>query len=132
MAGTTKSNNSTTKKSTNRKSTSKKSTYKKSNKKFGKNHKIRNIVFKAVVVIFALIGVIATIYLAYTGIRSLVEKEGKFGLWCSSDDIDGFVNAVLKLSGDKALREEMGNKGYTYLKDNFNVQRSVDLIEKSL
>ncbi|MCR4738983.1 MAG: glycosyltransferase family 4 protein [Lachnospiraceae bacterium] len=67
-----------------------------------------------------------------TDIRSLVEKEGKFGLWCSSDDIDGFVNAVLKLSGDRALREEMGNKGYTYLKDNFNVQRSVDLIEKSL
>ena len=75
MAGTTKSNNSTTKKSTNRKSTSKKSTYKKSNKKFGKNHKIRNIIFKAVVVIFALIGVIATIYLVYTGIRSLVEKK---------------------------------------------------------
>lgn len=75
MAGTTKSNNSTARKSTIRKSTSKKSNYKKSNKKFGKNQKIRNIILKAVVVFFALIGAITTIYLVYTGIRSLFVKK---------------------------------------------------------
>ncbi len=66
-----------------------------------------------------------------TDLRDLVEKEGCFGLWCSSDDKDGFVENVLKLSDDKALRKEMGNKGYTYLKDHFDVSRSVELLEEA-
>lgn len=75
---TSKSNSSkssTSKKSTGNKSTSRKSTSKKSSKKYGKNRKVLKIVFQSVVVFFAIIGVITTIYLIVSGISSLVSAK---------------------------------------------------------
>ncbi|MCR4655887.1 MAG: glycosyltransferase family 4 protein [Lachnospiraceae bacterium] len=64
-----------------------------------------------------------------TDIRKLVETDGRFGLWVSSDDKEGFAEAVLKLSSDGELRKEMGLRGYHYLKEHFNVDLSVRLLE---
>ncbi|MCR5789004.1 MAG: glycosyltransferase family 4 protein [Lachnospiraceae bacterium] len=66
-----------------------------------------------------------------TDIRELVEKEAKCGLWCSSDDEEGFVQSVLWLADHREQREEMGRRGRSYLKQYFSVERSVRLLEES-
>ena len=68
---------------------------------------------------------------AVTDIRELVEDKAVCGLWVRSDDIDGFVGAVCKLSADERLRTEMGRRGFQYLKEHFNVELSVKLLENS-
>ncbi len=67
-----------------------------------------------------------------TDIRKLVEEDGRFGLWVSSDDKDGFVKAVIKLASDEELRRRMGLRGFNYLKEHFNVNMSVRLLEESI
>ena len=67
-----------------------------------------------------------------TDIRELVEDKGRFGLWVSSADKEGFVDAVLRLSGDEEMRKAMGIRGFEYLKENFEVGLSVRLLEESM
>ena len=67
-----------------------------------------------------------------TDIRELVEDKGRFGLWVSSGDRDGFVDAVIRLSGDEKMRREMGQRGFEYLRDNFEVGLSVRLLEENM
>ena len=67
-----------------------------------------------------------------TDIRELVEDKGRFGLWVSSEDRDGFVDAVIRLSGDEKMRREMGQRGFEYLRDNFEVGLSVRLLEENM
>ena len=67
-----------------------------------------------------------------TDIRDLVERQALCGLWRASNDINGFVDAVFTLAGDRRLRLEMGERGRRYLKENFDVRRSVELIEQRI
>ncbi len=67
-----------------------------------------------------------------TDIRELVEDKGRFGLWVSSADKDGFIDAAIRLSEDEEARKAMGMRGFEYLKENFEVGLSVRLLEKSI
>ena len=67
-----------------------------------------------------------------TDIRQLVEEQACCGLWCSSEDTDGFVKAVLTLSEDEKLRRSMGERGRRYLEEHFTVERSVELLEQRI
>lgn len=63
-----------------------------------------------------------------TDFKDLI-KSSKCGYWCSSDDVDTFVNYVRKFTENEYLREDMGRNGRKYIENNFNVGISVDLIE---
>lgn len=54
-------------------------------------------------------------------------REGQYGLWSQHGDIGGFKNNLLILL-DKDKRKTMGNNGYEYLRDNFDVSRSYEKI----
>lgn len=64
-----------------------------------------------------------------TDLKDLVVSQAKCGLWCESNDIKNFVYNVKLLVEDIVLRNEYGKNGYNYLIDNFDVERSVSLLE---
>ncbi|HAG70548.1 MAG TPA: glycosyltransferase WbuB [Lachnospiraceae bacterium] len=67
-----------------------------------------------------------------TDIKELVVEKARCGLWVSSDDRDGFVKAVSTLAENAGLRREMGERGFEYLKENFDVELSVRLLERMI
>lgn len=53
-------------------------------------------------------------------------EEGKFGFWCRSDDSNEFSKCI-----DQIMQldlEQIGERAYDYLRDNYNVQRSYEII----
>ncbi len=64
-----------------------------------------------------------------TDIKDLIVTHAKCGLWCESTDINNFVYNVKLLVEDIALRNEYGKNGYNYLIENFDVKKSVELLE---
>ncbi len=66
-----------------------------------------------------------------TDMRELVTEQARCGLWVGSDDIEGFADAVLRLSSDESLRRDMGLRGFEYLKEHFNVKSSVKILEEN-
>lgn len=64
-----------------------------------------------------------------TDIGTIAEKN-EYGLWCKNGDLPAFNLNINKLSSDKILRKKMGEKGYNYLKVNYTVKRSFDIIMK--
>ncbi|MBO4389003.1 MAG: glycosyltransferase family 4 protein [Spirochaetales bacterium] len=54
-----------------------------------------------------------------------IAQENGFGIWCESNDVEGFKNAVIAIK-DKKAREEMGNKAFVYLKEHYSVRIVVD------
>ncbi len=55
-----------------------------------------------------------------------VIEEGGFGWWCESNDTSAFVGCV-----EKALQSDMtqmGQKGFVYLEEHYNVKNVVDVI----
>ena len=67
-----------------------------------------------------------------TDIRELVTQEAKCGLWCSSDDVDGFIDCVRRFLDDPAFCRTCGTNGRKYLEAHFDVQTSVAKIEESM
>lgn len=65
-----------------------------------------------------------------TDIKELLTDEADCGLWCASDDIDAFCEHVERLCQDAELRRRLGENGRRYLEEQFDVKRSVALIEK--
>lgn len=59
-----------------------------------------------------------------------VVTEGRFGLWCESNNTDAFHNCIEKIVN--ADLKDMGSKGQTYLKEHYLVQDSYKRILKSL
>ena len=60
-----------------------------------------------------------------TDIGRIAEENG-YGLWCESNSVEAFTNAVNKmLSSD---REEMGNNGFEFLKKNYLVENTYNAI----
>ena len=64
-----------------------------------------------------------------TDIHALVTYEARCGWWCPSDDPTAFIEAVEKICENQENLRELGNNGREYLKANFNVGRSVDILE---
>lgn len=64
-----------------------------------------------------------------TDIRELLTKEAECGLWCRSDDVEAFWKCIEEMMDEKK-RNTMGMNGRRYLEENFDVSRSVELIEK--
>ncbi|MBQ6533818.1 MAG: hypothetical protein IJI37_01490, partial [Opitutales bacterium] len=61
--------------------------------------------------------------------RDLVETQAKCGLWCDSARPADFFAGIERLSSDAALRAELGANGRRHLEKNFDVSRSVEIIE---
>ena len=59
-----------------------------------------------------------------------VITEGGFGAWCPSNDAEGFAKAVQEMCD--ADLELMGTKAIAYLKENYSVQISADIILNEL
>ncbi len=64
-----------------------------------------------------------------TDVRQLMTEEARCGLWCRSDDIEGFWKCIEELMDDEK-RRVLGMNGRRYLEENFDVSRSVSIIEK--
>lgn len=64
-----------------------------------------------------------------TDIKELVTEQAGCGLWCASDDVDGFVKAVSRMCDSVDRLKELGQNGRAYFVNNFNVNRSVEIIE---
>ena len=64
-----------------------------------------------------------------TDIRDLVMKQARCGLWCSSDDVDGFVDCVRSFTEHPEKCKEYGENGRRYFETHFDVQQSVICIE---
>lgn len=64
-----------------------------------------------------------------TDVRTLLTQEADCGLWCRSDDVEGFWKCV-EILMDEKKRKTLGMNGRKYLEENFDVSRSVGLIEK--
>lgn len=58
--------------------------------------------------------------------------ESNSGLWSESGDLPSFLENARKLSGNKVLREKMGNNGRDYLEKHYDVTKTVDIIIKHL
>ncbi|MCR5356950.1 MAG: glycosyltransferase family 4 protein [Lachnospiraceae bacterium] len=64
-----------------------------------------------------------------TDVKELLTKEANCGLWCRSDDVKGFWDCIEELIDDDR-RKILGQNGRKYLEENFNVTRSVEIIEQ--
>jgi glycosyltransferase involved in cell wall biosynthesis len=65
-----------------------------------------------------------------TDIRELVEEEAKCGKWCYSGDEAAFIEKVKFFCENEDKLKELGCNGRRYLEANFDVQRSVGILEK--
>ena len=54
--------------------------------------------------------------------------ENEYGFWCQSGDLIKFKEYVIRLSEGNELRHRMGNNAYEYLKVNFSVDLSYNII----
>ena len=54
----------------------------------------------------------------HTDVGSMAESNG-YGLWCRSNDVAGFGRCVDKLATNPALVKKMGQKGHSFLLDNY-------------
>lgn len=66
-----------------------------------------------------------------TDIRELVTQEARCGWWCPSDDLDAFTDTVKKIVFERDSLKKTGKRGRKYLKENFNVERSVEILERA-
>lgn len=57
--------------------------------------------------------------------------NGGFGWWCESDKVDKFFVLINTILNEKSLRE-MGENGFIYLKENYNVLKLYDEIIEGL
>ena len=64
-----------------------------------------------------------------TDFKDLLVKDAKCGIWCDSEDVGAFVEAVRKLAASPEMRTEMGQNGRSYLEEHFSVDVSVKLLE---
>jgi glycosyltransferase involved in cell wall biosynthesis len=65
-----------------------------------------------------------------TDIRELLEEEAKCGKWCYSGDETAFIEKVKFFCENEDKIKELGCNGRRYLEANFDVKRSVEILEK--
>ena len=59
-----------------------------------------------------------------------IAEENGFGYWCESNSVDAFTAILDKMINSD--REEMGEKGYQFLKENYLVEHTYNAIMKHL
>ncbi len=64
-------------------------------------------------------------------IHALVTYEASCGWWCPSDNVASFVAQVRKICEEQDSFRELGSNGRKYLEENFNVKRSVKILEEA-
>lgn len=64
-----------------------------------------------------------------TDYRNLIEDQAKCGLWCDSSKPKDFFSAIEYLSSNPQKRIEFGENGRKYSEENFDVLRSVKILE---
>lgn len=64
-----------------------------------------------------------------TDYKDLLLRQ-KTGCWVESGNIKKYIEEFDKLVHSKKLREEMGKNGFNYLKENWNVNNSVKILER--
>ncbi len=67
-----------------------------------------------------------------TDMGELITERAHCGYWCPSEDPSVFRETVLKIVSEREGLPEMGRRGREYLKAHFNVERSVDILEKAV
>lgn len=67
-----------------------------------------------------------------TDIRALVEDEARCGFWCPAGDREAFMDTVKRIISEKESLPEYGRNGRKYLEENFNTDRSVDILENAV
>ena len=63
----------------------------------------------------------------HTDVGTIAEING-YGLWAESGDLIRFDSKLNTLLTDSALRTEMGNRGYQFLKNNYTVNHTASII----
>ncbi len=66
-----------------------------------------------------------------TDVKGVI-KEGNFGLWCESSDIQTFMNHIEKLTKDENLRKTFGSNARKYLEEHYDVSKNIFTILKHL
>lgn len=66
-----------------------------------------------------------------TDMGRIAESNG-FGLWSESGDLEATIANIKKLASNAELRKIMGEKGYKFLLENYTVDKSVDIILRSI
>ncbi|MDQ0150881.1 glycosyltransferase family 4 protein [Eubacterium multiforme] len=64
-----------------------------------------------------------------TDIKELIEKEAKCGKWCYSNDIDSFKESIEYFYINKEKLKDIGLNGRRFLEENFNVKKSITILE---
>lgn len=63
----------------------------------------------------------------HTDVGSIAESNG-YGLWCRSNDVKGFSICVDRLATYPSLMKEMGQKGYSFLLNNYLTNNTYSVI----
>ena len=66
-----------------------------------------------------------------TDVGRIAEENG-YGLWCRSNDVEGFTACIDRLAASPSLVCEMGQRGYDYLKANYLVENTYEAIMSHL
>lgn len=66
-----------------------------------------------------------------TDMGRIAESEG-FGIWCENGDIDRFMANMDSLTTDSVRLKDMGKNGYTFLVNNYTVEKTADIITMAL
>jgi glycosyltransferase involved in cell wall biosynthesis len=59
-------------------------------------------------------------------------NENGYGFWCLTDDTDSFKNFILKFKNNPEIITKMGENAFNYLKNNFDVINSFNIIDKHI
>jgi glycosyltransferase involved in cell wall biosynthesis len=59
-------------------------------------------------------------------------NENGYGFWCLSDDTESFKNFILKFQNNPEIITKMGENAFNYLKNNFDVINSFNIIDKHI
>ena len=62
-----------------------------------------------------------------TDIGSIAQENG-YGLWCENGDLEKFNSLLDTLTNNSDLRSQMGENGYKFLKENYTVDKSYEII----
>ena len=66
-----------------------------------------------------------------TDYKDLIQSEANCGLWSDANHPQKFFENIKKLSSDENLRKTLGANGRRYMIEHFNLDKSVEIIEKN-
>lgn len=63
-------------------------------------------------------------------LKGTIAEQNAFGFWAESGDIGSFDRLMDRLIADEALRSEMGERGYQFLREHYTVDKTAATILK--